>query len=88
MPNPQDKLSLLTQDELFSVLRSMLKTTNNDSLENLLQLERVQALFCRIQTSTWKEACENHFNLAVDTLTEADPKNAYLQAYPKNRFGA
>ena len=56
--NKDNKMSQLTQEELLSVLRSLLKTTANDLLERnrLYEIERVAALFSHIHPETWKKA--------------------------------
>ncbi len=81
-------LEILSQDELFTVLRSMLKTTQNELLPNILELKRVKALFSAIESTTWKSACEKHFSLVLEEEKAGDPKAIYLQQYPKNRFMA
>jgi hypothetical protein len=83
MSNP---LRNLTQEELFRVLRGILKTTQNDLLPNLVEIKRVQTLFSAIEPSTWEKACERHFALNLEKVV--DPKAVYLQHYPKNRFQA
>jgi hypothetical protein len=80
-------LANLTQEELFRVLRGILKTTQNDLLPNLAEIKRVQALFSAINPSTWKKACERHFALSLEKEEDrVDPRAVYLQHYPKNRF--
>lgn len=79
--------NILTQDELFTVLRSMLKTTQNELLPNIAELERVKALFNAIEPLTWKLACEKHFSLVIEEEKAVDPKEVYLDQYPQNRFG-
>ncbi len=88
MPTLPDKMSLLTQDELLSVLRSLLKTTANDLLERnrLYEVERVAALFSNIQAATWVKACENHFALSPKELQKVNPEALYLQKYLNTRF--
>ena len=88
MPTLPDKMSLLTQDELLSVLRSLLKTTANDLLERnrLYEVGRVAALFSNIQAATWVKACQNHFALSPQELQKVNPEALYLQQYINTRF--
>lgn len=79
-------LDMLSQHELFSVLRSKLKDTNSALLPKLAEQQRVQTLFTAIQDSTWKEACVKHFSVHSKEVENKDPKEVYLQEYPKKRF--
>lgn len=81
-------LNILSQDELFRVLRNMLKTTQNELLPNITKRTGVKALFEAIAPITWKLACEKHFSLVVEEGKELDPKAIYLEKYPQNRFVA
>lgn len=74
-------LTSLSQEELFKVLRNLLKSTQNELLANLAGVKRVQALFNAIKPSTWEKACVEHFDLKGE-----DPKAVYLQHYPKHRL--
>lgn len=78
--------NVLSQNELFTVLRSKLKATDNTLLSKLAEEQRVQALFNSIQPATWKEACAKHFSVDADQVKNKDPKEVYLQEYPKKRF--
>ena len=81
-------LDILSQNELFTVLRSKLKTIDSALLPELVEQKRVQTLFNAIQPTTWKEACTKHFSVKVKEIENKDPKEVYLQEYPKKRFGA
>lgn len=81
-------LDILSQNELFAVLRSKLKATDSVLLPKLAEEQRVQTLFKAIQPTTWKEACTKHFSVEANEVENKDPKEVYLQEYPKKRFGA
>ena len=78
---------VLSQNELFAVLRSKLKTTDSALLPKLLEEKRVQTLFNAIEPTTWKEACAKHFAVKLKEENK-DPKEVYLQEYPKKRFSS
>lgn len=80
-------LDNLNQQELFSIMRSKLKTIDNVLLPDLLAQKRLQTLFNAIQPTTWKEACVKHFSVDSIQVENKDPKEVYLQEYPKKRFG-